>query len=72
MFTHWFAFVMAGTFVAAILAMLAGVVNLSGPRDDQNSAPSGAASRSTTLMMLRVGLCFLLLCEIIFYLVYIK
>lgn len=69
MFHHWFSLVMAATFVGAILAMLAGVVNLSGPRTEATAA---APSRSTTLMMLRVALCFLLLCEIIIYIAYFK
>jgi hypothetical protein len=70
MFNHPFAYVMALTFVGAIAAMVVGMINLSAPRTE---ATSGAkASRSTALMFWRVGLCFLLLVEIIIYILYIK
>jgi hypothetical protein len=70
MFNHPFAYVMAGTFVAAIAALLVGILNLAGPRSPTDAAPK--AARSTTFMFLRVGLCMLLLMEIIYYVTYIK
>ena len=67
MFTHPFAYVLVGTFLAAILTMLIGVAGLS-----KSAQGTHDASRSTRLMALRVGLCFLLLIEIIIYIAYIK
>jgi hypothetical protein len=59
---------MVGTFVAAVIIMLAGVAGLG--KTAANGTHSG--SRSTQLMVLRVGLCVLLLAEIIIYIAYIK
>jgi len=70
MFNHPFAYVMALTFVAAMGAMVVGMINLSAARTKASSAAK--AGHSTTLMFWRVGLCFLLLVEIIIYILYIK
>ena len=67
MFTHPFAYVLVATFLGAITTMLIGVAGLSKSKDGTHDA-----SRSTRLMALRVGLCFLLLIEIIIYVAYIK
>ena len=67
MFTHPFAYVLVATFLAAITTMLFGVAGLS-----RTEAGTQNASRSTKLMALRVGLCFLLLVEILIYIAYIK
>lgn len=67
MFTHPFAYVLVGTFLAAVTTMLFGVAGLGKSKDGTHDA-----SRSTRLMALRVGLCFLLLIEIIIYVAYIK
>ena len=67
MFNHPFSYVLVGTFLAAITTMLFGVAGLG-----KTTAGSHDASRSTRLMALRVGLCFLLLIEIIIYIAYIK
>ena len=67
MFKHPFAYVLVGTFLAAILTMLVGIAGLSKSDKDGHDA-----TRSTRLMALRVGLCFLLLIEILIYITYIK
>lgn len=67
MFIHPFAYVMVGTFLAAIVTMLIGVAGLGKTERGEHDA-----NRSTRLMALRVGLCFLLLAEIIIYVSYIK
>lgn len=68
MFTHPFAYVMVATFVGAVVTMLFGVAGLSRP--EAGTGPQ--ALRSNKLMALRVGLCALLLAEIIIYVAYIK
>ncbi len=70
MFSHWFSFVMVGTFVCAIASLLIGMVNLAGPRTDAQSAAK--AGRSTALMFARVGFCLALLVQIIIYITYFK
>ncbi len=67
MFNHPFAYVLVGTFLAAITTMIFGVAGLSKSKEGAHDA-----SRSTRLMALRVGLCFLLLIEIIIYIAYLK
>lgn len=67
MFDHPFSYVLVGTFLAAITTMILGVAGLG-----KSEAGTHDASRSTRLMALRVGLCFLLLVEIIIYIVYFK
>jgi hypothetical protein len=67
MFNHPFAYVLIATFLAAVTTMLFGVAGLS-----KSESGSHDATRSTRLMALRVGLCFLLLVEIIIYIAYIK
>lgn len=67
MFTHPFAYLMVATFLAAVATMLGGVAGLG--KTDSNIK---AAERSTKLMALRVGLCGLLLVEILIYIAYIK
>lgn len=66
MSTHPFVILMVITFIAAIATMLAGVVGMA-----KGQTPNTAStSRSTQLMALRVGLCALLLLEIIIYVNY--
>ena len=72
MFIHPFAYVLVGTFLAAILTMLIGVAGLGKAARDVEGNNTHDAARSTRLMALRVGLCFLLLAEIIIYVAYIK
>lgn len=67
MFTHPFAYVMVATFLAAVATMLLGVAGLSRTENGTHNA-----SRSTSLMALRVGLCIALLVEILIYIAYIK
>lgn len=67
MFNHPFAYILVGTFVAALLTMILGIAGLG--KSEQGSHD---ATRSTKLMALRVGLCFLLLAEIIIYIAYFK
>jgi hypothetical protein len=62
---HPFAYVMIATFMGAIVAMGLGAGTLT-QRD------GGASTRGNSLMMLRVGLCFALLVEIIIYISYFK
>lgn len=64
MFTHPFAVVMALTFFAAIITMLVGVTKVGDGNADR--------TQSTKLMALRVGLCFVLLVEILIYVTYFK
>lgn len=64
---HPFAYVMIATFLAAVATMLLGVAGLSNPRKSLE-----AAEFSNKLMGIRVGLCVLLLGEIIFYITCIK
>ena len=66
---HWFAYVMIVTFIGALGTMMAGLVNLSGDRSDGKGS---GATRSNTLMFARVGLCFLLVAEILIYVTYFK
>ncbi len=68
MFTHPFAYIMVATFVAAVATMLMGVAGMSNP--GTTGAP--ANGKGTFLMALRVGLCILLLIEILIYIAYIK
>lgn len=67
MFSHPFAYVLVVTFLAAITTLILGVAGLG-----KSEAGTHDASRSTRLMALRVGLCFLLLIEIIIYIAFIK
>jgi hypothetical protein len=67
MFTHPFAYVLVLTFLAAVTTTLLGVAGL-GKSESGTHNPT----RSTKLMALRVGLCILLLLEILIYLAYIK
>jgi hypothetical protein len=67
MFAHPFAYVMVATFIAAVLTMLFGIAGLG--RGTTNTPKAG---RSNQLMFLRVGLCALLLLEIIYYITVIK
>lgn len=69
MFTSWFSILMVATFVAAVITMLTGVAGLA--KEAAGDAPA-ARSRATRLMALRVGLCMLLLAEIIIYINYFK
>ena len=69
MFTHPFAYLMVATFVAAVATMLLGVAGMSNP--GAKGAPA-SGGHSTFLMALRVGLCILLLLEILIYIAYIK
>lgn len=64
---HPFAYVMILTFLAAVVTMMLGVAGLS----NSNKSTAGAQF-SNKLMSIRVGLCVLLLGEIIFYLAYLK
>ncbi len=66
MFTHWFTYVMAATFVGAVITMLLGVAGLG------NATAEGHGRKSTRLMALRVSLCALLLLEITIWLTCIK
>jgi NADH:ubiquinone oxidoreductase subunit 6 (subunit J) len=59
------AVVMVLTFVGAVVTMLVGV---GGMRQDAANGPN----RSTRLMALRVGLCFVLLLQTLVYLAYFK
>lgn len=67
MFTHPFAYVLVATFLAAVTTMILGVAGLG-----KSANGTHDSSRSTKLMALRVGLCFVLLAEIIIYIAYIK
>ncbi len=67
MFSHPFAYVLVATFLAAVTTMIFGVAGLG-----KSEAGTHDATRSTRLMALRVGLCFLLLVEIIIYIAFIK
>ncbi|PZP39167.1 MAG: hypothetical protein DI585_04935 [Pseudomonas fluorescens] len=67
MFSHPFSYVLVATFLAAVTTMVLGVAGLG--KSDKGTHD---ASRSTRLMALRVGLCFVLLIEIIIYILYIK
>ena len=60
---HPFAYFMIFTFLAALATMLAGVAGM---------GSTGNQSRSTNLMALRVGLCGLLLAEILIYINFIR
>lgn len=64
---HPFAYVMIGTFLLAVGTMLTGVAGLG-----QRNKTGQQALRSNRLMALRVGLCALLLAQIIIYVTYIK
>lgn len=66
MFTHWFSYVMAATFVGAVITMGLGVAGLG------NATADNHGRKSTRLMALRVGLCGLLLLEIVIYLTWLK
>lgn len=66
MFSHPFSYVMVATFLGALLTMLAGVGGMAAGTD------KAAAHRANRLMMLRVGLCGLLLAEILIYVTYIR
>lgn len=68
MFTHWFTYLMAGTLLLAVITMVAGVANL-GQVKPEGTEPT---TRGNTLMFLRVGLCLLLLVQIVIYITYIK
>jgi hypothetical protein len=60
---HLFPPLMVVTFLAAVLTLLVGIGNLAG---------NGDGDRSTRLMVLRVGLCALLLAEILIYITFLK
>ncbi|MBI1309276.1 MAG: hypothetical protein GC129_05460 [Proteobacteria bacterium] len=66
MFNNPFAYVMVGTFAAAVITLVVGVSGIG------RGTSAGEASRSTKLMMLRVALCALLLAEIIIYEAFLK
>jgi hypothetical protein len=67
MFSHPFAYVLVFTFLAAITTMVLGVAGLG-----KSEHGTHDAARSTRLMALRVGLCVLLLIEILIYIAYFK
>lgn len=64
---HPLAITMVLTFVAAIATLVVGIAGMG-----RAAADSASAKRANQLMMLRVGLCVLLLIQIIFYVIYIK
>lgn len=65
MFQHPFSYLMVATFLGAVATMLLGVGGLA--NDGKQ-----AALRSNKLMGIRVGLCALLLAEILIYVMYVK
>ena len=67
MFKSPFAYVMIATFLAAVATMAAGVGGLSRSGDGKEGG-----LRSNRLMTIRVGLCALLLAEIVVYVTYIR
>jgi hypothetical protein len=56
---------MIATFLGAVIVLLVGVSGMAGTK-------TGDHNRSTQLMALRVGLCGVLLLEIIFYITFVR
>jgi hypothetical protein len=56
---------MVATFLGAVIVLLIGVSGMAGTKTDDKN-------RSTQLMALRVGLCGVLLLEIIFYITFVR
>jgi len=61
---HPFVYLMIFTFIAAVGVLLFGVAGM--------GTSSSNSGRGTKLMALRVGLCFTLLCEMLFYANFIR
>lgn len=64
---HPFAYLMVATFLLAVGTLLTGIAGLG-----HTSKNGTQALRSNRLMALRVGLCMLLLVEIVIYVAFLK